>query len=130
MKETDLPMSYPEGTIPVKTAIQLTANSRTYLGDSNDDFNTCAFLIPIISFKNILLYNPDAESVRAYIGLTDPTDPKSGKLVLVPGVNGKDVPYVNPPTGTGSDDGSQSNTYDITKPCPPECDTDSPLNMG
>jgi hypothetical protein len=113
----------PEGTIPVNEAITLTANWRTFLANSNQEFITRAFLIPIINFKNILLHNPDAEGVRAYIGLEDATDATTAKLVLVPVTNGEDVPilYRDGNGGPGSEE--QVNIFDLTRQCPPYCPT-------
>jgi hypothetical protein len=130
MSTNNLPGSDPEGTIPVATAIELTANWRTYLKTSEEAFHIQSFLIPIINFKNILLYNPDAEGVRAYIGLESATDPKSAKLVLVPVVDGHDVPHL--PGGGNNIDGTTnseiSNAYDLNPPCPPQCPVDSVFN--
>ncbi|MBK0379125.1 hypothetical protein [Mucilaginibacter segetis] len=119
--------SGPEGTIPVDYAIQLAENWRNYLVTSQQEFNIKSFSIPIIDFKNILLYNPDAEAVRAYIGLESPNDPKTAKLMLVPVVDGKDILVIVPDTDGGVGGDGQSNVYDMTQPCPPECDTESDL---
>lgn len=121
MSTPNYPTSGPEGTIPVNEAIDWAQNWRTYIATSGQVFNVESFEIPIIDFKNILLHNPDAESVRAYIGLEDATDPTTAKLMLVPVVDGHDV-VVIPTTGNGGvGDGDQSNVYDVTKPCPPTC---------
>lgn len=120
----------PEGTIPVDKAIAMAKNWRDYLDASEDDFSVNSYLIPIIDLKNILKYNPDAESVRAYIGLEDANNPMSSTLILVPVVNGKDVIYKS--TGNYSELGgeNESNVYDLTKPCPPSCPVEgSPLNQ-
>jgi hypothetical protein len=120
----------PEGTIPVDEAIAMTQNWRAYLEGSKQNFSAKSYLIPIIDFKNILKYNPDAESVRAYIGLENVNDPMSSKLILVPIVGGKDVIYKS--TGDNSELSSEadSNIYDLTRVCPPYCDVnDSPLNQ-
>jgi hypothetical protein len=116
----------PEGTIPVGTAIELTANWRTYLATSNQAFVAQSFFIPIIDFKNILLHNPDAEGVRAYIGLSDAADPTTAQLLLVPVSHGHDVVYL-PNYGNGGEDGS--NVFDQTTPCPPICPLPSVLNQ-
>jgi hypothetical protein len=109
----------PDGTIPVEVAKAWAANWRTYLANSGTAFIARSFLIPIIDFQNILLYNPNAEGVRAFIGLDDAEDPLSAKLMLVPVENGKEV-LVKPIVGGGLGD-SQSNVYDFTKVCPPDC---------
>jgi hypothetical protein len=110
----------PDGTIPVDEAIQLALNWRTFLDSSAQGFVAESFLIPIIAFQNILLYNPEADGVRAYIGLSDPTDPTTAQLLLVPVSEGQDVIYL--PIGTiGYGAGDSSNVYDYTKVCPPIC---------
>jgi len=109
---------YPDGSIPLNDAVDLTANWREYLATSDDGFVTQSFLIPIASFNNIVLYNPEAEAVRAYIGLEDPTDPTTAKLVLVPVVEGQDVPILTLPGGDGS---IQVNVFDMSTACPPDC---------
>jgi len=113
----------PEGTIPVNQAVQLAANWRVYLATSGQAFVAQSFLIPIINFQNILQYNPDADSVRAYIGLEDPTDPTTAQLLLVPVSGGQDI--VSLPQGNGDGDGGvgspPSNIYDYTSVCPPTC---------
>jgi hypothetical protein len=109
----------PEGTIPVDQAIQLTANWRTYLATSGQAFVGQSFLIPISNFQNILQYNPDADGVRAYIGLPDPADPTTAQLLLVAVKNGQDVVYLPGDDGEANSDGS--NVYDFSKICPPYC---------
>jgi hypothetical protein len=125
------PSTGPEGTIPVDEAIAMTKNRRDYLETSNDKFSAKSYLIPIIDFKNILKYNPDAENVRAYIGLENVNDPTSSKLILVPVVNGKDVIYKSTSDNPALSSDPESNIYDITKVCPPLCDfnNNSPLNQ-
>jgi hypothetical protein len=111
----------PEGTIPVDQAIQLAANWRTYLAASGQAFVAQSFLIPIIDFQNILEHNPDAQGVRAYIGLADPTDPLSAQLLFVPVSGGQDVVYLTRHHGNGATTTLQSNVYDLTTVCPPMC---------
>jgi len=113
----------PEGSIPVNDAVTLTANWRTFLANANQEFATRAFLIPIITFKNILLHNPDADGVRAYIGLEDPNDATTAKLVLVPVVNGEDIPILYKDGSGGPGTELQSNIFDFSKACPPVCPT-------
>jgi len=85
---------YPDGSIPLNDAVDLTANWREYLA------------------------TPNAEAVRAYTGLEDPTDPTTAKLVLVPVVEGQDVPILTLPGGDGS---VQVNVFDMSTACPPDC---------
>ncbi len=123
MSTNDLPNSSPEGTIPVSQAMQMTANWRKYLESSEQVFNVRSYLIPIIDFQNILKYNPDAEAVRAYLGLGDAGDPATSQLLLVPIVDGKEVIYLSTADKVGGKDGDDgdSNIYDLTNPCPPQC---------
>jgi hypothetical protein len=118
----------PEGSIPVESAAEMTSNWRQYLSTSGQAFVTTAFLIPIASFTNILLFNPTAEGVRAYISLEDPLDPTTAKLILVPVVEGQDVPFVETPLEGGLGGEHQSNVYDLTTACPPTCSVGSVLN--
>jgi len=130
MSINNLSASDPEGTIPVPQAMQMTANWRTYLAATEQDFNVRSYLIPIISFQNLLLNNPDAEAVRLYIGLTNETDPTTSQLLLIPIVNGQEVPYL-PGADKGineNDDDCDSNIYDLSGPCPPQCSTGTTLD--
>ncbi|MBD1395325.1 hypothetical protein [Mucilaginibacter glaciei] len=130
MSDSNNQSTGPDGTIPVNDAITLTRNWRTYLAASQQGFIAQSFSIPIVDFQNILTYNPDAEAVRAYIGLESATDPLSAKLVLVPVVDGQDVLFIDTttPGGVGGDPNS-SNVYDLTNVCPPTCAaTGSPLS--
>ena len=108
----------PDGTIPVSTAKEWAENWRMYLTTATTDFTARSFLIPIIDFQNILLYNPEAESVRAYLGLEDVEDVTSVKLMLVPVTDDEEVHYVS--LG-GSMSAPSSNVYDFTTVCPPTC---------
>ena len=122
MSDENTQSTGPDGTVPVNSAIQWAQNWRTYLTTSGQAFNIQSFLIPIIDFKNILLNNPDAEGVRAYIGLDSATDPATAKLLLVPVVDGQDVLIVDTDyTGGLLGDGDVSNVYDMTRACPPNC---------
>ncbi len=113
--------------ITVTEAVRLTTNWRTYLSESDCDFQTKAFLIPIESIRNLLTANPDAEGVRAYLGLNDADDAMSGKLVLVPVVDGEDVIFL--PGSNGDPDAEDdSNVYDRSSECPPFCSLPNELN--
>lgn len=124
MSTENTPIADPDGTIPVDVAREWADNWRTYIATSGSEFIARSFLIPIIDFQNIMLYNPDAEAVRAFIGLESATDPLSAKLMLVPVENGQEV-LVKSLVG-GELGGSQSNVYDFTKACPPDC----PVTVG
>ncbi|OIQ30015.1 MAG: hypothetical protein BM564_04400 [Bacteroidetes bacterium MedPE-SWsnd-G2] len=130
-------MSTP--TIPIKDAQDLTKNWQTH----NPNFAK-AFLIPIndilacinesgvdleIVNGRISTVNPD-ESVRAYVGVKDSQKAEDEKLLIV--ATFKDgSEYVdicengaNPPGGRRL---YGSGVFDFTKPCPNECNRDSPL---
>ncbi|MDB4926661.1 hypothetical protein [Mucilaginibacter sp.] len=126
MSTNDLSNTGSEETVPVPQAMKMTDNWRTYLASSGQAFNVRSYLIPIISYQNLLLNNPDAEAVRAYIGLTDPADPTTSQLLLVPIVNGREKPYVQTDNMVQGDSGS--NVYDLSAPCPPYCGTGGELD--
>lgn len=113
----------PEGSIPLEHAIELTANWRNYLSSSEQAFHARSFLVPIATFKNILLHNPTAESVRVYIGLENAADPTTAKLVFAPVVNGENIHQLTSDDGT-----SQSNVFDLSAICPPYCAPDGVLD--
>jgi hypothetical protein len=119
MSTENTSLNDPDGTIPVDVAKAWAQNWRTFIATNNPDFITRSFLIPIIDFQNILLYNPNAEAVKAFIGLENATDPLTAKLMLVPVSNNEEIHIV--PLVGGSAGDTQSNVYDLTKACPPEC---------
>lgn len=116
------PITDPDGTIPVPVAKEWAENWRTFLSTSEQEFVTRSFMVPICDFQNILLYNPDAEYVRAYIGLESATDPLSAKLMLVPVTDGSEIHVIPGTLG----DAPKSNVYDLTTSCPPTCVTTPP----
>jgi hypothetical protein len=121
MSTTDLPNDSSEGTINVDEAIQMAKNWRDYLETSGQDFDVRSWLIPRLSYESLLKNNPTMEAVRAYIGLRDPADPTSSQILLVPVVDGKDQLFQGTQAGgVGGNDGD-SNIYDMTQPCPPNC---------
>lgn len=107
------PNDSSQGTISVYEAEKMTANWRSYLETSGQKFNIRSYLVSINSYQSLLACNPDAEAVRIYIGLADPKDPGSSQVLLVPIVGGKEKLY---------QDTNESNVYDLTKACPPNCD--------
>lgn len=102
-----------QGTISVDEAEKMTANWRSYLETSGQKFIVRSYSVPINSYQNLLTNNPDAESVRIYIGLTDANDPSTSQVLLVPIIAGKEKLY---------QDTGESNVYDLTNSCPPNCD--------
>lgn len=111
----------PPGSIPVDIASQWTANWREFIVSSNQAFNIHAFIIPIECIKNMLLYNENADAIRAYIALETADDVSSAKLVMVPVIGDEDI--IDQPA-----DNLKSNVYDFTGSCPPQCALNSPLN--
>jgi hypothetical protein len=121
MSTNDLPNDSSEGTINVDEAIQMAKNWRTYLETSGQAFNVRSWLIPRVSYDNLLKNNPTMEAVRAYIGLNDPEDPMSSQILLVPVVDGHDQLFQGTQNGgVGGNDGD-SNVYDMSSACPPNC---------
>lgn len=116
-----------DGKITVLNAVEMTTNWRTYLTNSQQGFQTKAFLIPITSIKSLMDSNPYADGIRAYIGLEDESDANTGKLIFVPVVNGEDIMFVE--GGTNNlENIDDSNMYDRTQPCPPTCSPSNELN--
>jgi hypothetical protein len=121
MSTNNPPHGSSEGTIPVDEAIARTENWRTYLKTSGQEFNVRSYLIPIVSYQNLLYNNPEAEAVRVYIGLADPKDPTSSQILLVPIVDGHEQIYQVPAPSHKLEDPKTSNVYDMTTSCPPDC---------
>ncbi len=87
-----------------------------------------AFYIPIDDVKT-LAESEKAGGVRAYFGLTDPTDPGSIKLVLVATEQNDLLGYgrdIIKPIPSKNDEDLYT-IYDMTRPCPRYCDVDSSL---
>jgi hypothetical protein len=119
MSTENTPTNDPDGTIPVDTAREWAENWRTFIATEDPAFIVRSFLIPIIDFQNIVLYNPGAEAVKAFIGLEDATDPLTARLMLVPVEGGEEV-LIKTVVGGGAGY-PISNVYDLTKACPPDC---------
>ena len=100
--------------IPLADAITQTTNWRNMaepkLGPA--DF-VKAFTIPMENFNQILASG--AVDIRAYLGDT----PTGEKTLLMVGVDGNGDDMIDYPSGQF--------VYDFTSPCPPTCDTGSPL---
>lgn len=117
-----VPGSSSEGTIPVKDAKNGVENWEAYLESSNQKFNVKSYEIPIVSFQNLLGNNPDAESVKIYIGLANSEDPTSSQIYMVPIINGHEKLFrLTPPGNAPGDPKDDSNVYDMSKSCPPDC---------
>ncbi|MBD1363253.1 hypothetical protein IDJ77_05455 [Mucilaginibacter sp. ZT4R22] len=109
----------PDGTIPLETAKAWAANWRSHLSTSEDEFQGRSFFIPTASINTLLANSPNAEGVRAYIGMEDETDPLTAKLVIVSVVNGEEVLTI--PGENGGED--RPGTVDLVTACPPVCPT-------
>lgn len=117
----------PSPGIPETTGVAYTTNYRTYMSahDKNPNFIR-AFNIPMEDIISLADFST-CPSVRAYLGMTDPADVSTIKLVLVPVDNNNlDVLSIPVPDGSGGVV-QQSAIYDLTTPCPQLCDIQSPL---
>ena len=122
-------MSEQNKRISLATAKTWTAEYR-----SRQSGQTKAFLIPIEDLEGVLneIKGQTGEPcARAYMGI----DPSNGeeKLILIGTTQEKDrngdVVYRDMlPTEEESDEGPGPGIYDFTRPCPPYCDPNSPLN--
>jgi hypothetical protein len=117
----------PSPGIPEATAITYTTNYRNYISgiDKNPDY-IHAFNIPMSDIVSLADFTK-CPSVRAYLGMSDPTDVSTLKLVLVPvDTLNNDILSIPVTNGSGAIV-DQSSIYDFTSPCPSICDIDSPL---
>ena len=117
----------PSPGIPEATAVTYTTNYRNYISgiDKNPDY-IHAFNIPMQDIASLADFTK-CPSVRAYLGMSDPKDISTLKLVLVPVDNtNTDILSIPVPDGSGGLV-DQSSIYDFTSPCPQNCDIDSPL---
>jgi hypothetical protein len=129
MSTPNLPNDSSEGTINVDEAIQMAKNWRIYLENSGQAFDVRSWLVPRLSYESLLKNNPTMEAVRAYIGLRDAADPTSSQILLVPVVDGKDQLFQGTQGGgVGGNDGD-SNVYDMTQACPPNCGSGGGLEV-
>ena len=101
--------------IPLQTAVDWTTNWRSTFPSS-----VKAFKINLDEV-NDMLKEVGTNSIRLYFGIDGGVE----KLVLV-AVNAAGQDIINPTV-----DGDKiSGTYDFCQPCPPTCDTSSPLLTG
>jgi hypothetical protein len=117
----------PSPGIPEATGVTYTTNYRNYISgiDKNPNYIR-AFNIPMEDIASLADFTK-CPSVRAYLGMSDPTDISTLKLVLVPvDATNNDILSIQVPGDAGGDI-TQSSVYDLTSPCPTICDIDSPL---
>lgn len=117
----------PSPGIPEATAIAYTTNYRNYISGIDKDPNYIrAFNIPMTDITALADFTK-CPSVRAYLGMSDPKDISTLKLVLVPvDPTNNDILSIPVANGLGTIT-DQSSIYDFTSPCPQLCDIDSPL---
>ena len=101
--------------IPLQTGVNWTTAWRSANANSIKAFQIN------IDEVNDMLQEAGTNSIRLYFGLDNGVE----KLVLV-AVDASGVDIINPTVK-----GQQiSGTYDFCQPCPPTCDTNSPLYTG
>lgn len=120
-----------KNTITLQTAKKWAKNWRELESDYNKYHECRAFNIPKIDFQEVLA-EEGVESVRAYLGVKETKDKKTGKTIyeeklMIVGVdkNNKDMISTVKSDDLGDEDGD---IYDMTDPCPDTCDPNSPLN--
>lgn len=117
----------PSPGIPEALGVTYTTNYRNFISgiDKNPNYIR-AFNIPMSDIQSLADFTK-CPSVRAYLGMSDPKDISTLKLVLVPvdDIN-NDILSIQVP-GDAGNDVTQSSVYDLTSPCPQLCDIDSPL---
>ncbi|PWA06038.1 hypothetical protein [Flavobacterium laiguense] len=108
-------------TIPLKEAQKWAKRWEKKEGNYNKHHELHAFLIPKIDLLEVLAEGIDA--VRAYIGV----DNEGIEKLMIVGCK------YNPATGiyvdmiTVGDENVANAIYDVTQPCPPACDANSPM---
>jgi len=104
--------------IPLQTAVNWTTAWRS--ANANSGNYTTAFKINVDEF-NDMMQVAGVSAIRLYFGLDNGVE----KLALV-AVDANGIDIINPTVK-----GQQiSGTYDFCEPCPPSCDTNSPLYTG
>jgi len=127
LEQPILAQAVPSPGIPEAVGVAYTTNYRNYISgiDKNPDYIK-AFNIPMSDIQSLADFTK-CPSVRAYLGMSDPKDISTLKLVLVPVDNtNTDILSIPVPDGSGGLV-DQSSIYDFTSPCPQNCDIDSPL---
>jgi hypothetical protein len=93
-------------------------------GNYNKHHELHAFLIPKVDLLEVL--REDVDAVRAYIGVDD----EGVEKLMIVGTKYDPVTgiYVDMITvDNGSELAVADSIYDVTKPCPPACDANSPM---
>jgi len=111
-----------QNTISLKTAKFWAKTWRSKESTYNKYHECKAFNIPKIDLQEVLAEKGVA-SIRAYLGV----DKNGEEKLMIVGVNaqGKDM-LTLAKDGTLAVNGGD--IFDFTRPCPSECDPDSPLN--
>lgn len=130
LEQPILDQAIPQPGIPEPVAVTYTTNYRNYISGIDKDPNYIrAFNIPMSDIQSLADFTK-CPSVRAYLGMSDPKDISTLKLVLVPVDSfNNDILSIQVPGDAGEDE-DQSSIYDFTTPCPQLCDIDSPLFEG
>jgi hypothetical protein len=127
LEQPTLDQAVPSPGIPETLGITYTTNYRNYISgiDKNPDY-IHAFNIPMADIASLADFTK-CPSVRAYLGMSDPNDISTLKLVFVPvDKTNTDILSITVPDGSG-EFVDQSSIYDLTTPCPQLCDIQSPL---
>lgn len=127
LEQPILDQAVPQPGIPEAVAVTYTTNYRNYISGIDKDPNYIrAFNIPMSDIQSLADFTR-CPSVRAYLGMSDPKDISTLKLVLVPVDSfNNDILSIQVPGNAGEDE-DQSSIYDFTSPCPSICDINSPL---
>lgn len=116
-------MSATDGKITLAEAISWTGNWRGAPSTS-----ARAFLIPLADLQGAVAEiqaQTDSPMVRAYLAIDSGVE----KLVIVGTQKDKNGVYRDLLPAAGEAAGAGTNSiWDFTKPCPPDCDDNSPLN--
>jgi len=127
LEQPILAQAVPSPGIPEAVGVAYTTNYRNYISGIDKDPNYIrAFNIPMSDIQSLADFTK-CPSVRAYLGMSDPKDISTLKLVLVPVDDlNNDILSIPVPDGSGGLV-DQSSIYDLTSPCPSICDIQSPL---
>ena len=127
LEQPILDQAVPQPGIPEALGVAYTTNYRNYISgiDKNPNYIR-AFNIPMSDIQSLADFTK-CLSVRAYLGMSDPKDISTLKLVLVPVDDLNDDILSIPVTDGSGGLVDQSSIYDLTSPCPTICDIDSPL---